>query len=215
MTLPKPYYENDNGVLYHGDCLEIMPHLESVDLIFADPPYFVGFKYEKIDTEYDYIEPEILYSCLIESAQVVLITPGMKEYSKWAQLNPLWQYCWFKPGSTRQSCLRGFNTWEPILVFGEIKKPVWQDAVRLPDCVNHIKGKSDHPCPKPEALLLKLVDDFSEQGDTILDPFLGSGTTAVACEKLGRKWIGIELEEKYCEIAAKRIDAENRQLKLF
>jgi DNA modification methylase len=69
---------------------------------------------------------------------------------------------------------------------------------------NTAKGynRPDHPCPKPEALMSHLVTDFTDDGDTILDPFMGSGTTLVAAKRLGRKAIGIELEEKYCEIAA-------------
>ena len=62
-----------------------------------------------------------------------------------------------------------------------------------------------HPTPKPELLMADLVMQFTDAGDTILDPFMGSGTTLVAAKRLGRKAIGIELEEKYCEIAAKRL----------
>lgn len=65
-----------------------------------------------------------------------------------------------------------------------------------------------HPCPKPESLMLELVHLFSDHGETILDPFMGSGTTLVAAKRLGRKGIGIELEEKYCEIAASRLSQE-------
>lgn len=66
--------------------------------------------------------------------------------------------------------------------------------------------RPDHPCPKPESLMLELVELFTDPGETILDPFMGSGTTLVAAKRLGRKAIGIELEEKYCEIAARRLD---------
>ena len=207
----KPYYETKLGKLYHGDCLEIMPHLEPVDLVFADPPYFVGFKYEKKDTEMKRIEPKILYNMSMKISPLFLITPGMKEYPYWSTFEPLWQFGWFKPGSSRQSRLRGFNTWEPVLIFGKISKPVWQDAIRLPDVTNHVKSKCEHPCPKPMALLMSLIEDFSSIGQCVLDPFLGSGTTAVACERLNRRWIGIEIEEKYCEIAAKRIEQEVKQ----
>ena len=65
--------------------------------------------------------------------------------------------------------------------------------------------RPDHPCPKPEPLMGDLVTQFTDPGDLILDPFMGSGTTLVAAKRLGRKAIGIELEERYCEIAAKRL----------
>jgi DNA modification methylase len=66
-------------------------------------------------------------------------------------------------------------------------------------------NRPDHPCPKPESLMRELVELFTDPGETILDPFMGSGTTLVAAKRLGRKAIGIELEEKYCAIAAERL----------
>jgi DNA modification methylase len=72
-----------------------------------------------------------------------------------------------------------------------------------------------HPTQKPTKLLHKLLRLYSKKDELILDCFLGSGTTAVACEKLGRRWIGIEISEKYCEIAARRIQTEASQGKLF
>lgn len=74
---------------------------------------------------------------------------------------------------------------------------------------------NDHPCPNRVEHSCFLVNGFSAGTDIIFDPFMGSGTTAVACERLGRKWFGCELEPKYCAIAQKRIDAERAQLKLF
>jgi len=75
---------------------------------------------------------------------------------------------------------------------------------------NISKGTSrpDHPCPKPENLMLELVTQFSDYGETILDPFMGSGTTLIAAKRVGRKAIGIDLSERYCEIAARRLDQE-------
>ena len=69
-------------------------------------------------------------------------------------------------------------------------------------------NRPEHPCPKPEPLMIHLVTDFTDYGETILDPFMGSGTTLVAAKRLGRKAIGIEREEKYCEVAAKRLAQE-------
>jgi DNA modification methylase len=71
-----------------------------------------------------------------------------------------------------------------------------------------------HSTQKPDDLFIDVISTRNDWG-FILDPFLGSGTTAVACERLGRKWIGIEISEQYCELAAKRIEAEAAQLKLF
>lgn len=69
-------------------------------------------------------------------------------------------------------------------------------------------GRPNHPCPKPEPLMCELVSSFTDAGDVVLDPFMGSGTTLVAAKRLGRKAIGIEREEKYCEVAAKRLAQE-------
>ena len=71
-----------------------------------------------------------------------------------------------------------------------------------------------HPAQKPVDVLIRLASKHDE-AKLILDPFVGSGTTAIACERLNRNWIGIEIEEKYCEISARRIEAERKQLKLF
>jgi site-specific DNA-methyltransferase (adenine-specific) len=66
-------------------------------------------------------------------------------------------------------------------------------------------SRPDHPCPKPEALMAEMVSQFTDEGDLILDPFAGSGTTGVAAKRLGRRAILIEKEEKYCEVAARRL----------
>jgi DNA modification methylase len=90
-------------------------------------------------------------------------------------------------------------------------------SVKIFDCeYNGLLGKEGkrvHPTQKPVKLFINLIQAYAD-GIT-LDPFLGSGTTAIACERLNRRWIGIEIEEKYCEIAAKRIENERKQLKLF
>jgi site-specific DNA-methyltransferase (adenine-specific) len=74
---------------------------------------------------------------------------------------------------------------------------------------------AQHPTQKPEPLMRELVNLFTFQGQTVLDPFLGSGTTGVACAKLGRKFIGIELDPKYFDIACKRIEQAYKQGDMF
>ena len=75
----------------------------------------------------------------------------------------------------------------------------------LPATWTHCKVAGLHPTGKPESLLLEWVDQFTDAGETILDPFMGSGTTGAAAKRIGRKFIGIELEERYCETAARRL----------
>ena len=123
-------------------------------------------------------------------------------------------------GTTNQRNSWGFTSWQPILCYG--KDPYLangmgarMDIIRDSHSPDRYR-KSQHPCPKPEQFWKKILERGSvKKTDLILDPFFGSGTTGFICEKLSRKWIGIEISEKYCEIAAKRIDNEARQGKLF
>src|SRR5690606_16130623 len=127
---------------------------------------------------------------------------------------PKWMLAWNKPGSMTRNALGGFNIWEPILVYGKAR--FVDDAVWLPNCVNYNKDEAaEHPCPKPLKLYEWLVQRGTELTDTICDPFMGSGTTGVACIQLGRKFIGIEIEERYFSIACRRIEEATRQTDLF
>eukprot|EP00919_Chromeraceae_sp_WS-2016_P011436 GHVR01026694.1.p2 GENE.GHVR01026694.1~~GHVR01026694.1.p2 ORF type:complete len:119 (-),score=22.53 GHVR01026694.1:329-685(-) len=101
-----------------------------------------------------------------------------------------------------RSAVANANIWEPILVYG--CKGFGRDGVTATISPQPF----DHPCPKPLKLFAWLIRKATGEGDTILDPFMGSGTTLRAAKDLGRKAIGIEIEEKYCEIAAKRLAQE-------
>jgi DNA modification methylase len=199
--------------LYHGDCLEFMRTLPagSVDAVVTDPPYGVDFKYASYDDTQNGYEEWILV-CLAEMrrvAQTVIITPGITHL--FAYPRPKWTCCYFKPGSTRHNGVGGFNEWEPILVYAD-KVRINTDAKRFPDCVNHVKGVMDHPCPKPLNVFRWLVD--MADGTTVFDPFMGSGTTGVACVQTGRSFIGCEIDAGYFEIARKRIEQAQMQMHL-
>ena len=190
-----------------GDCREILPTLpaKSFQLAFADPPYWVGFDYgEKTDKEIEYIEPHWLVNELLRVAETVLITPGMYHEKHYPQ-DWIWKVGWFKPGSQRRSGLKGFNTFENILVYGSIKKPVWQDAINLPDVANHTKDGAFHKCPKPEKLLRWLIENFTDPADKVLDPVSGSGTTCKAAFQLGREYLGIEIDPKIAKLSLARL----------
>jgi site-specific DNA-methyltransferase (adenine-specific) len=202
----KPYYHDERAgiTIYHGDCREILPTLKA-DLVMADPPYGVGLEYASYDDSLD--GAKSMYVDFIQkamaSAPIVLTTVGCYalELFLYSQLPPKWRLCWRKGITSRPSAV-GFTDWEPIFVYGE---NVHRHAHDLFTVQPERMGSFGHPCPKPIGFALWLVDKFSDKGATVIDPFMGSGTTLRAAKDLGRKAIGIEIEEKYCEIAVKRL----------
>lgn len=125
---------------------------------------------------------------------------------------------WVKPDAMPQmSGDRPAVGFEPCTIAHGVSPKRWNGGGHQAVWTHYIsKGseRPDHPCPKPESLMLELVRLFSDAGESILDPFMGSGTTLVAAKRLGRRSIGIEVEEKYCEIAAKRLAQEALPLEL-
>lgn len=113
-----------------------------------------------------------------------------------------WIGAWVRPASTqRNGKLRGFNNWEPILLYGlnRLANDVWTYQNRQD------KEAARHPTSKPVRLLRDMIGRLGGEDGAILDPFMGSGTTLVAAKLEGRKAVGIEIEERYCEIAANRL----------
>ncbi len=212
-----------DATLYLGDCLEILPTLGKVDAVVTDPPYCVGFvgKTENdgrknrggylsfADDDPDYIIERIVGALAI--SERAAITPG----SRILQLYPKCQDMgvFFVPGGVGLGRW-GFCCSHPILYYGSRpKRPgMWPtsfyDAKPMP-------SDYGHPTAKPIEWMERLVNLSSLPGNSILDPFMGSGTTGVACAKLGRKFIGIEIEPKYFDIACKRIDEAYKQGDFF
>jgi len=204
----RPYYERDGIVIYHGDCREVMPSLIGVDVTITDPPYNVGLDYSQGDRRTDYSEWTCDWFRL--TPQPLIVTPGTRNLGMWlAFAQPRWICAWFKPNQNSPSGLNGYNVWEPVLVYGKHPKPVGHDAwlsyIGTGQRIHVGAEVLDHPCPKWLPFWCQLVEAFSEPGQTVLDPFMGSGTGARACANLGRKYVGIEIEERYCEVAADRL----------
>jgi site-specific DNA-methyltransferase (adenine-specific) len=204
----KPYYEHNGITIYHGDCREIAPEISDRDFIFADPPYGVGFQYANdADLRNGYVERIAEWFALLGNTNAA-ITPGIDNLCHWPQ--PRWILAWLKANSMGASRLSGpktvsRNQWEPILWYGSYPPNQTTDTIRTPIAVTVPNG---HPCPKPLELLQKILSFATNETDVVLDLFLGSGTTLVAAKNLGRCAIGIEIEERYCEIAAKRLSQE-------
>jgi DNA modification methylase len=211
--LPTPYYEQDGITIYNADCREILPHLPKVDLVLTDPPYGVGFT-GKIPNDGRYAtdgyksfkddDPQYIIERIIEAMQKserAIITPG----TRIMHMYPPWQdFGVFFVGGGVGMGKWGFCCSHPILYYG--KRPRYKgmfptsysDGRPMPSC-------TEHPTAKPIEWMKRLVVVGSLKDDVILDPFMGSGTTLVAAKQLGRKAIGIEIEETYCQIAVKRL----------
>lgn len=177
-----------------------------VDLVLTDPPYNVGLDYSDGDRRADYKEwCESWLNELIRISKFVAFTPGMVNISTWIKIRePLWIGSWRKSNQCSPSKLGGFNAWEPILFYGKPIRRIGHDAWDMP--IGQQKDVGNHPCPKYLPFWSKLIEKISNENDTILDPFLGSGTTAVACKQLNRNFIGIEISPEYCKIAQERLN---------
>lgn len=204
----EPYYSDDFATIYHGDCREVLSEI-TADVAITDPPYNVGIAYGDgtNDTRSDYAEwCGSWFRELRSKCRVVALTPGIANVGLWTAIEePLWMVAWNKPAAMGRAPL-GFNNWEPVLVWGEPKRPAFADAFTAPLVTRDDLG--DHPCPKPLKWGTWLVGRLTSESDVVVDPFVGSGTVLVAAKQAGRKCVGIEVEERFCELAAKRLAQE-------
>lgn len=222
----KPYYQTDLGTLYHGDCLEILPQLkEKVDLMLTDPPYGIdlntdysrfnsnklqGRNYQLLERDNKVMNFEFLFG--LEGKKVIW---GANNFPQQIPFNPLkdgW-LCWDKRTNERADELFG-SPFEMAVIIGQRSYKM----IRMQHCgfknADGYRSGRFHPTQKPIRLFYYILINFFKKVNLILDPFLGSGTTAVACERLGRRWIGIEISKEYCDIAVKRIKRENQGFRI-
>ena len=195
-----------NATLYLADCRDVLPTLGKVDLCLTDPPYGVEFRGEDWDKDV----PEIAIALPDMFGRVAII---MGTTAAWQFPQPKWVACWARPASSSRSKVGGFSHWSPILLYGDIKLSV--DFRSWHAIANAYEPGFGHPSPKPVMLMRWLVHELSEEGETVLDPFLGSGTTGVAAVALNRPFIGIEQNAAYFDIACKRIEDAQRQGDMF
>ena len=209
----EPYYQDDAVTIYHGDCREILPHLEPVDLVLTDPPYGISYKgcpaskSKGLGVIHEGIigDEELMDLRFILNIDCDVVSFGANNYPEQLPHRGRW-ICWDKRvdenadrmlGSPFELAWRnidhGFDTMIRIMHGGVVNAD------------GH--GKRHHPTQKPVKLMSRLLALYPN-AHTILDPFMGSGTTLRAAKDLGRKAIGIEIEEKYCEIAANRMTQE-------
>ena len=234
------YYRTDLGVLYCGDCLEILTLIpdNSVDLVLTDPPYGIDYLSPWSDN-HDKLKNDDLETWLLQ------IPEWLKTFKR--LLTDTGCCCCCAGGGKKPvtalftiEAIKHFNliqtlVWRKLIGLGWRYRPSYENIVILSkdkdkynfydtskSCSNVIEGinqdipdETEHPTQKPVELMETLLKIHSQPDMLVLEPFCGGGSTALACEKLNRRWIGIEISEKYCEIAKKRIMQEANQLKLF
>uniref|UniRef100_A0A6M3XI31 Putative methyltransferase n=1 Tax=viral metagenome TaxID=1070528 RepID=A0A6M3XI31_9ZZZZ len=201
-----PYFQDDAVVIYHGDCRELLPLMPKVNLVLTDPPYgiqdkWVGGFSDKHGWGKALVENETRKEWDGEppSTETVNLLTKLGTYCI------LWGGNYFELPPSR--CWLIWNKPERGFTLAEAEM-AWTNAdnvVRVCDC-NRSDTERKHPAQKPLKLMKWCLQlSWAKDCETILDPFAGSGTTGRAAKDLGRKCILIEIEEKYCEIAAKRM----------
>lgn len=211
MSLPKPYYEDTRAgiTIYHGDCREILPHLPKVDLVLTDPPYGMNFQSNYRIVKHSRIEGDLALPLDLIELSIEKATRAAYIFCRWDNLEqmpkPKSVLAWVKNNWSMGDLKHEHGRqWEACLFYA---KENHEFIKRIPDVIIADRtGNELHPTQKPEDLMGRLIG--ANVGETILDPFMGSGTTLRAAKDFGRKAIGIEIEEKYCEIAVKRLRQE-------
>jgi len=239
----KPYYQDEDVVIYHADCRDVLPTLEPVDLVVTSPPYnnwrnrrtqarksqywartnvVYGEYHDKMeDDEYAAWQVEILDALhdILKGSGTVCYNHKDRIYN-FRVLSPLeWilksklvyrqRVTWDRRGMQSFNNVRFYRCEEDIYILGKgTGQFKWNtDSAKYMSIWQFPPNRrtGEHPAPFPLEIPRRCIKSFTGAGDLVLDPFMGSGTTLRAAKDLGRKVIGIEIEERYCEIAAKRM----------
>lgn len=215
----KPYYQDEAVTIYHGDCREILPQLDPVDLVLTDPPYGVTYQSNMgvgqgtapITNDGTRISLRLYRQCI-----PLIRGKHWLWFTRW----DAWPDVWELLGQAKR--IRGLliwdkgnpgmgdlNHWGPSYEMiasvgdGKLVGSRDQSVLRYPGVPSNDRN---HPTEKPIALLQYLIGKL--ESETVLDPFAGSGTILRAAKNMGRRAIGIEIEDRYCEVAAKRMAQE-------
>lgn len=231
MTLPTPYYDRDGITIYCADCRDVLPLLPPVDLVLTDPPYqsldvevsvgsttrlarldeLGGKRLASIEGRqwFDTLAPEVVVS-IIELANSLLTENGASYVFAdvksglilFPPLRPANVIVWDKQKLGMGYNWRRMHEW---IAFMPNAKHKLRDQSRgdIIRC-NGVAEKS-HPTEKPVGVLQSIILNSTDPDALILDPFMGTGSSMAAASMTGRKAIGIEIEERYCEIAVKRL----------
>jgi len=219
----KPYYQDGKVTIYHGDCRDVLPSLRA-DAVVTDPPFKISQAYsaavdaDNLDAVASLIDvSRLLLGCTTPGSVLVAFYDNrIMPFGMDAMRRAGWQYLRFLAFYRRWGNAHQMNGWmsttDPVLVFGNPgERPRFPGGKWRHD--TYVKaspdvGAVDHPARKPTEFVAQLVERVTPPGGVVLDPYLGSGSTAVAAVAAGVRCVGIEAEERYCELAARRCSQE-------
>lgn len=224
----RPYYEESGIQIFHGDCRDVLPDLRqaSVDALVTDPPFFMPASHFQSRIQWQRSWGDVSVLGTFWRAILDLVVPTLKSSAHAITFCNGDSYPVFYPEMYRRfdrvKCLvwdKGHvglgRIWrhqhELVLAarwpdsFVDIGGRLWADVIRVDASPS---ASREHPVEKPPSLLVHFIEPIVPRDGIVLDPFMGSGTTLRAAKDLGRKAIGIEIEEKYCEVAANRLRQE-------
>lgn len=229
----KPYFENELVTLYNANAFEIMATMsdQSVDCVITDPPYTerthknakkndtnLGYGVKAVN--FDFFDDAKMFYAYHELGRLtktwVISTVDYHFAFTFEQAPPIGLIqkrigIWVKNNPMPQiSADRPAQGWEAIsYLHRKDKKSEWNGGGSHGNYVSNLATPTGHPTPKPLSMISSFVERFTKPNDIIFDPFAGGGTTLLAARNLGRKAIGIEIEEKYCELIANRLSQES------
>jgi DNA modification methylase len=213
-----PYYDVDGITIYHADCADVFPFVppESVGLLLTDPPYGIGWEppsgsgagLSAAVARTHRSEPIQGDDAPFDWESLAGYSPRVVFGANYYTTPPGGLLIWDKTGGGKAtSFMPGAEVaWTDLVTGCHIFRHMWQGAFR--DYVDdewksHNRGL--HPTQKPTRLMRWIVDRWTEPGDLVFDPYMGSGPVARACADLGRRYIGVEIVEEYCQAAVNRL----------
>jgi site-specific DNA-methyltransferase (adenine-specific) len=218
-----------DGTFYMADAFDLMPTIGEVDCIITDPPYNAK-THNGARSSSSLKAPRIDFEAISEAQFVEFCANAVAQARRWVVMSCAWQHAaelekaglplvrlgvWTKKNAAPQfTGDRPGVGWEAIAILHREGKKHWNGGGHHAVWACNVEH-GEHPTRKPLPLLLDWVAKFTEPGETVLDPFMGSGTTGVACARLGRKFIGIEKRADYFDLACRRITDAYRQTDMF
>jgi site-specific DNA-methyltransferase (adenine-specific) len=223
-----------SATLYMGDCRDLLPTLGSVGAVVTDPPYGIGFKYEShIDDRESY--PGFIWPIIeeaerhVEPGGPVFVWQAQEWMPRFGELFPRpWRVLIAAKNFVQMRAVAMQHAYEPVVVWWVPGEKPWRSPAGstfanrdwyVADSASAVSDVTrlakQHPCPRQDDVCEFIISNWVKPESIALDPFMGSGTTGVACLRLGRSFIGIEKEPRYFDLACRRMEGAQRQSDLL